>query len=217
VVSETLIAGPQQKTTTYERQPGTNLVTAMTDPLGRRSEYTYDACGNTASVTRLAGTPQAATWSFTYQAQNPPTDSACVDVDNQLTSVTDPLGHTTSFTWNGPGRPRTITDALGNVTNVLSWGLDGLITGITNPLQKMWQFEYANLDLTAVTDPLGNRTEMVVDEAGRVARLRTPLGQTWLHFHRSATALYHWSIPLLRRDRYGRDDLRSRLQSHTRG
>ena len=48
-----------QATTSTVRQPGTNLVTSTTDPLGRTTAYTYDALANVTSVTRLSGTPNA--------------------------------------------------------------------------------------------------------------------------------------------------------------
>jgi len=55
-----------QQTTSTVRQPGANLPTSTTDSLGRMTSYTYDALGNVASITRLAGTPQAVTTTFTY-------------------------------------------------------------------------------------------------------------------------------------------------------
>jgi YD repeat-containing protein len=67
------------QTTTYERQAGTNLVTATIDALGRRTEFTYDTKGNVLTVTRLAGTAEAVTTTYTWE----PTW-------NQVASVTDP-------------------------------------------------------------------------------------------------------------------------------
>jgi YD repeat-containing protein len=71
---------------TFERQAGTNFILSVTDPLNRRMEYSYDAKGNVTSVTRLAGTGNAVTTSFTYEP-----------VFNQVASITDPLNHTTTF------------------------------------------------------------------------------------------------------------------------
>ena len=47
---------PEQQTVTYERQPEGNLPTAVTDELGRRTEFTYNDVGDVTSVTTLAGT-----------------------------------------------------------------------------------------------------------------------------------------------------------------
>ena len=55
----------QQSSSTI-RQPGANLPTSTTDSLGRTTSYTYDGQGNVTSITRLAGTPQAVTTTFTY-------------------------------------------------------------------------------------------------------------------------------------------------------
>src|SRR5437870_7276061 len=49
----------ESATTSTVRQPGTNLVTSTTDPLGRTTAYTYDALANVTSATRLSGTPNA--------------------------------------------------------------------------------------------------------------------------------------------------------------
>ena len=40
---------PEEQTTIYEREAGTNLVLSITDPLGRKTANTYDAMGNMTS------------------------------------------------------------------------------------------------------------------------------------------------------------------------
>lgn len=74
---------PEQQTTTYTHQAGTNFITSITDALGRRTDYTFDALGNRTSMTHLAGTPDAMTTTYTYE----PTF-------NQVASITDHLNHT---------------------------------------------------------------------------------------------------------------------------
>jgi hypothetical protein len=56
----------------------------MTDALGGRPRTRTTAKNNLTSVTRLAGTGDAVTTSFTYES-----------TFQQLASVTDPLSHTT--------------------------------------------------------------------------------------------------------------------------
>jgi len=92
---------PEQQTTTYERNVATNQITAVVDPLGRRTEFTYDSLGNRTSVTRLAGTPDAVTTSSTYES-----------TFSQVTGITDPLNHTTTFGYDAQGRRTTITNPL---------------------------------------------------------------------------------------------------------
>jgi YD repeat-containing protein len=72
----------QARTTTIDRQPGGNLVTAVIDGLSRRTEYTCDTTGHVLTVTRFAVTP-AVTTTFTYEP-----------LFFQMASVTDPLSHT---------------------------------------------------------------------------------------------------------------------------
>src|SRR5947207_9344025 len=60
-------------------------ILSTTDALNRQTTYTYDALGNVTSITRLAGTPNAVTSRFAYEP-----------AFNQLTAISDPLGHTTT-------------------------------------------------------------------------------------------------------------------------
>src|SRR5207244_3632976 len=77
---------PEQQLFSYVRDPNSGLLQSATDPLNRKTIYTYDSFGNTASITRLAGTPDAVTILYSH-------DPAF----NQVTSITDPLQHRTSF------------------------------------------------------------------------------------------------------------------------
>src|SRR5437667_223299 len=72
-----------------QQQSGTNLPSSFTDPLGRTTNYTYDALGNITSLTRLVGTPNAVTTSFTYDATY-----------SNVTSITDPLGNVSTFVYD---------------------------------------------------------------------------------------------------------------------
>lgn len=92
---------------TYERQAGTNLVLSVTDPLNRRTAYSYDSMGNVTSVTRMAGTAEAVTTFFTYE----PTF-------NQVATVTDPSNHTTRFGFDSGGNVTSMTDPLNNQTTI---------------------------------------------------------------------------------------------------
>ena len=59
---------PEQQTTTYTRQADTNLLLAMTDALGRRTEYTYDALGNKTSVEKLDARSSRSVTVFLHEA-----------------------------------------------------------------------------------------------------------------------------------------------------
>ena len=59
-----------------------NRLTAMVDPEGGRTEYTYDAVGNLVSVKM----PEGGVYGNAY------------DAADRKTSTTDALGHTESYT-----------------------------------------------------------------------------------------------------------------------
>jgi RHS repeat-associated protein len=156
---------PLQRTSTFERQLGSNLVTAYTDGLGRRSEYTYDLQGRILTDTRMAGTADAATTTYTYEP-----------VFGQLATTTDPLGHTWTRTYDAAGRLTSFIDPLTHQTT-MTMNTKGQITRVANPLQHEWQFGYANGDLISSTDPLGGVQSRFVDAAGRVLSVTDPLGR----------------------------------------
>ena len=151
---------------TFERQTGTNLITAMTDALNRRTEYAYDSTGNATGVTRMAGTSEAVSTSFTYETGF-----------NQIASVTDPLNHTTSFAYDSKGDLISATDALGHLTTFV-YNNAGQPISATDPLGNSNLFSYSDGDLISVTNPVGHLTSRFLDAAGRVLSLTNPLGET---------------------------------------
>lgn len=159
---------PEQQVVSYTRQTGTNLITRVTDPLSRNTDYTYDGMGNPLTVTRLAGTGNAVTTTFTYEPTwnqvatvtdplNHITTFA-YDTAGNLTSVTDPLSHATMFTYDTKGRPLTVKDALNNTT-----------TFAYDPEQG---------DLRTITDPLNRIVTRYTDSAGRLVRVDDPMGKS---------------------------------------
>ena len=95
---------------------------SITDPLGRKTAYTYDAMGNVTAITQLAETPEAVTTQFTYEPQF-----------DQVTSITDPLGHTIALGYDEKGNLRTLTDVLGN-TMARAYNSAGQPVSITDEL-----------------------------------------------------------------------------------
>jgi RHS repeat-associated protein len=156
---------PEQQTVTYNRDPNTNLVSSMVDPLSRTTSYTYDALGNLTGITRLAGTPSAVSSSFTYEP-----------AFNQIATVTDPLNHTTTFSYDGSGNLITITDPLGHQA-WLTYNGQGLPISITDPVGNSIQMGYDAGDLVSVTDALGNTITRFWDSAGRLAAITNAAGQ----------------------------------------
>jgi RHS repeat-associated protein len=157
------------QTMTYTRQSGTNFVLTATDQLSRQTALTYDAQGNVDSVTRLNGTADAVTTSFSYE-------TAGAGKFNRLLSITTPIA-TTSLAYNNTARTITITDPLSHAT-VITHTTKGQVVSIANALSHTTSFAYDALNnLTTITDPLSNQTTRAYDGYGRVIRQTDPKGR----------------------------------------
>lgn len=155
---------PEQQTTTYTRDPNTNLVQSMIDALSRTTSYTYDAVGNALSVTQLAGTSQPVTTSYSYDPNF-----------SQLTSITDPLGDTWNVSLDSDGNVQTITDPLGHQATE-NHDNEGNLLSYADGVGDTTHFAYTNGDLTSITDPLGNVSYLFDDAVGRTIWTEDPLG-----------------------------------------
>jgi len=157
---------PLVQTTTFNRE-ASGLVDNETDALGRTTAYTYDAVGNVLSSTQLSGTSNAITSSFTYTSSY-----------NQLASATDPLGHTTNFTYTN-GCLTQIADALSHSTTI-QCNSAGQPTAVQDALGHTATFAYQGYDLQSVTDALSRTVSYDVDVLGRRIATRDPLGNVTL-------------------------------------
>jgi YD repeat-containing protein len=130
---------PSDYTTTYAYDATTGDLLSVTDPLGNKRSYTYDAAGR--KVTEVSprgnvtgGTPALHTTSFTY------------DAVGNLTAQTDPLGNKRTFTYDAMGRKLTETSPRGNETGAL-------------PSAYATSYTYDRIGrIKTKTDPLGNTT-----------------------------------------------------------
>jgi RHS repeat-associated protein len=155
---------PEQQTFTVQRTSPGNFVSSYTDAMGRQTAYGHDGAGNTTTVTRLAGTAAAVPVTATYNATQ------------QVTSVTDPLNHTTRLDYDGRGALLAITDPLGHGVTVVPDGAGQPIT-ITDAAGTSSVAYDAGL-ASALTDALGNTTRVVRDGSGRPVFVIDPLGRT---------------------------------------
>jgi len=88
---------------------------------------------------------------------------------NQVTSITDPNGNTTTINYDAKGNPTQIIDALGNETR-MAYDMRGLLTSVTDVLENTTSFAYNDTaNLIRTTDPLGNVTTLAYDAAGNVS------------------------------------------------
>jgi RHS repeat-associated protein len=165
-IAETRALGmPEQQVTTYQRQSGSNLVLSVIDALNRNTAYTYDPDGNVLSLTKLAGTSQAVTSSYTYGTA----------YSRTLTS-TDPLNHTTQYTYDPVnGALLMVTDPLNRQTN-LTYYPTGQVNTINLPTLAQTRYSYASGDLISITNELGQTTSRFADSIGRTVTSTDQLG-----------------------------------------
>jgi RHS repeat-associated protein len=156
---------PEQQTTTYTYYSD-NLLQSVTDALGRVTSFDYDTLGNATRITRLSGTSNAVTTTFSFGGPF-----------GQLSSVTDPLQHTSSFSYDPGGNLTTATDPLNHST---TFGYNGVgqVTSVTDALNNQVQFGYFGGDLSTVIDPLGNVSTQFTDAVGRVISTTDALGNS---------------------------------------
>lgn len=149
----------------YTRDPGTNQLLGLQDPLGRTTSFIYDSAGNVVIVTRLANTPHAVTISTTYDP-----------LFNKPTSVTDSLGHVTSFKYDPAGNLLSIIDPLGN-KSTLTYDTQGELATSSDALGNVTSYTYLNGNLVGVSDPLGRTISRTTDAVGRVLTITDPIGE----------------------------------------
>ncbi|MGQ0744398.1 MAG: RCC1 domain-containing protein [Acidimicrobiales bacterium] len=179
-------ANPAEFTTNISLRPD-NLPTAVVDPLGGRTEWTYDLNANVASTTDPLG-------KITSRTHNPADELTAVTRadgsavayeyfgDGALRSYRDAAGATTAYGYDPLGRRNTATDPLGRVTTTIHDAVGNLIRRIdpggdcgaspavgcrtytydlANQLRGIDYSDPATPDVTALTyDPVGRRTAM---------------------------------------------------------
>ena len=152
------------QTWTYTRQAGTNFLMSETDPLGRRTDYTYDANGNRLTKTSIAGTSNALTETWTY-----------TPTFNQVATAKNGLNHTTTFTYDTLGRLTEAKDPLNNKTT-FTYNSAGQLLTIKDPRNKITTLTYDLYDLRSSKDPLNRTTTYQSDALGRRTVTVDPLG-----------------------------------------
>lgn len=124
---------------------GSDAQTTITSPGGRVTKETYRS-GQMIKRVAGAGTTQQATWTYTYDQNTFGT-----------TSLTDPLGHVTTATYDGSGNRLTGVDPANH--------------------QSSWTYNALN-EVTTATDPAGTTTTYTYDTAGDPLSISTPLTGT---------------------------------------
>ncbi|WP_370774249.1 DUF6531 domain-containing protein [Holdemania massiliensis] len=184
-------------------------ILTATDKAGNVTTYTYDAKGQ-----RLSQATTRQTTTFEYDALGhevkqtlTSNDQAKVtektyDAMGHLTSVKDPLGHTTTYTY-AKGLKTKMTDALGQETTYTYDAMGRVLSETKAEKTRSWTYDHEGNILTSTDtnghtttyvyngnhqvietkDALNNRTTMTVDSRGRTILTTTPLGnQTGYHY-----------------------------------
>jgi RHS repeat-associated protein len=184
------ITDPNGHTTTYSYD-GDNREIGTTDALGHRTTWTYDADGELQTATDSNGNTTTSTYdqegrlqtkTFPGTAANgsgtliPVLTTYTYNADDQVTSVTDALGHATTYSYDNLGRQTSITDALNHTT---SYGYDnaGNLATVTDPLSHTTSYAYDVRNLqVSVTEPAGGgTTTYTFDDASRLTSVTDPV------------------------------------------
>ena len=214
-------------------------VISQTDQLGRVTQLVYDNLGRKIEV--IQPDPDDLT-SIGLQngSQTSPTTYFSYDANGNLISTIDPLGHTTTYGYDGLNRPNTTTDALNGVTTK-AYDVRGNVIAVTDQMGRTTNFVFDSLNrmtaqiqpdpgtgirpttrhaydadgnVVTTTDPLGHTTTTVYDGLNRVIKTIDSLGGTTTNVYDAAGELLQVTDPAGNTTSYVYDGL-GRLVSDT--
>jgi RHS repeat-associated protein len=176
-------------TTIYEREPVTNLLKSVTDPLGRKMSYTYYADGAVKTVTDNLNNTTAYEYEPKYGLVSKVTDAnnkvaaitPTYDSNNRITQldIRDQLQKMTTIKYNSSGRLASVTDPNHNTTQLLyeNSGKVTELTRIIDPLNNTVQMTYDDMGrVNSTIDPNGKSTTITYTPTDRIESIGDPLG-----------------------------------------
>jgi RHS repeat-associated protein/uncharacterized repeat protein (TIGR01451 family) len=183
----------ENRITTIEAPDGNTMVETYNtdgqlihhfDANGNSESYAYDDEYNMIRKTDKNGNPTLYGWEACNCAMDHLVDpmgnttSMTYDGRNQVTSVRDERGYYTTWTYDSRTNPLTITDANGG-TRTFTYGSHGEKLSETDENGHTTTYGYDAYGNTIVmTDALGYVTHMQYDLAGRLLNSTNPLSQT---------------------------------------
>jgi RHS repeat-associated protein len=155
--------------TRYEYDGNGNR-TKMTDPRGNITDYEYDALNRLIKTTFPPAVPDGPR----------PFTTIAWRTDNRKLSETDANGRVTSYTYDAVGRLRTVTQTVGGVAQVTTYGYDEVgnktLQTDAETRQTRWEFDHAKRP-TRRTLPLAQTESHVYDLAGNRIQTTDFLGR----------------------------------------
>ncbi len=146
-------------TLTYDDE---NRTTTYTDSLGHRSLHRYNAQGQAIEETNSLGHTTHTEWNV---------------LGDKPLSVTDPLGNTTTYTYDD-GNLTTTTFPDGSTAHA-RYNTFGQPVEVTDPGGAEWRHIYDDCgNLRTTTDPLGAETHYTYNAAGHLTTVTDALGHT---------------------------------------
>ncbi|MEM1061878.1 MAG: hypothetical protein AAGJ97_06060, partial [Planctomycetota bacterium] len=189
--------GPQSPPVTSYEYDAAGNTTAVVDPLGRRTEFTYDDVGRVLSTLQIVGLDDR-------DPGNAETDDPLTqfvyDARGNLLETTDPLGRRTTYQY----------DAMDRLVKTVEVDPDGHNADGTGPLESAFVTTYAydaDDNLTALTDPRGNTTTYTYDARDRLLTETDPLGSVTTYVYDAADNLIEMTDRLGRVTRYTYDEV----------
>jgi len=205
---------PESMTQTTKYTYGTHgELESVEDPLKRVWKYGYDSKGDRTSETDPETNKR--TWEYNEDSQETATVSPRGnaagakaseftttierDAQGRLLKITDPLGHTTKYTYDGDGNVETVTDGNSHTTKY-TYNADNEPTKVEAPNKTITETEYDGAgqvvsqtdgnkhvtkyvrnvleQVTEVIDPLERKTTKTYDLAGNLKTLVDPAKRT---------------------------------------
>ncbi|MBI4871417.1 MAG: RHS repeat protein [Candidatus Riflebacteria bacterium] len=167
------ISDPEGRESRYEWLPE-GPITRIVDPLHHQTQLSYD------SRQRLLGLVDPRGFAWTYS-----NDDCC----DRIASMVTPLGHATSWSYDGHGNLTRETLPDGTFTQIL-YGADDLPTALVDPRGYTLALDTDTAGrVRLVSDAEGRPTTFSHDVEGRVATVRNPLGHLTSLFYDSYSRL----------------------------
>lgn len=236
----TSIALPLSRTVAYTYDAAGHLA-SVTSPLGHKTSYSYDSSGRLVSIAdanghvvvqntyddsgRVVAQRDALNHqsSFAYDAGGQATTFTdarghkWVDQysDNVLTSRTDPLGHVTTYAYDGDLNVSAVTTPNGNTT-LMDYDADGNMVDRTSPApygyEEVWT--YNGLDEpVSFRDRRGSTTRYTYDGRGNLLKVTAADGTSTSNSYDATTgALVATTSASGKTTRYGYDSARNMVR-----